>query len=392
MKNYSNKGRMGVCIELKNDNYGSMLQSYATQQMLRDYGIDYDLLIYKKKYTPWFLLKSLPRGLNYVLLHEIHAMMAKKAFLKKHSELSGAVKKRREAFAAFREKYFIAPQKVFVGYGELLEGAKQYNSFLSGSDQMWSPVGLPSNFYNLMFTPDEATRISYASSFGVKEIPWFQITRTKRYLSRIQHISCRENSGKAIVRDLIQRDVPVVADPTFLYSSSQWLDMLPTEKKHEGQYIFSYLLGPDSASRREVERLKEITGLPVLSIHQYLDADFNFGDVSVEDAGPAEFVSLINNATYVCTDSFHGLVFSILLHKKFVVFNRYSETNKSSKNTRIESLCANLGLENRRFSGNIGKNALAEIDYAKVDERVEALRKHSYSYLEYAFDSIKNVN
>ena len=83
--------------------------------------------------------------------------------------------------------------------------------------------------------------------------------------------------------------------------------------------------------------MKRITGLPIVSIHQYLDADLNFGDVSIEDAGPVEFINLIQNAEYICTDSFHGSVFSVLLKKKFVVFNRYPEKYKSSKNTRIES-------------------------------------------------------
>ena len=391
MKNYSQKGRMGVCIELKNDNYGSMLQSYATQYMLKDYGIDYDLLIYKKKYTPIFFLKSLPRGLNYVLLHEIRAMLAKKFFLQHHPELSNAVQKRKKAFAEFREKFFCAPKQVFVGYNALKEGALQYNSFLSGSDQMWSPVGLPSNFYNLMFSPNKETRISYASSFGVKQIPWFQITRTKKYLRRIEHISCRENSGRDIIKKLIQREVPVVVDPTLLFTGAQWLKMLPTEKKYGDKYIFSYLLGPDPSTRQEVEKLKNITGLPIISIHQYLEADLDFGDISIEDAGPAEFISLINNATYICTDSFHGSVFSILMHKQFVVFNRYKEKNKSSKNTRIESLCKNLGLEKRRFSGDIVKDAEAQIDYEKVDRKVAEWRQYSYKYLEDAFDSIDIV-
>ncbi len=57
MKKYSNKGRLGVCLELKNNNYGSMLQSFATQKMLKDYALSYDLLSYQKKYTLVLVLK-----------------------------------------------------------------------------------------------------------------------------------------------------------------------------------------------------------------------------------------------------------------------------------------------------------------------------------------------
>lgn len=388
MKDYSNKGCMGVCIELKNDNYGSMLQSFATQQMLRDYHMKYELIQYKKKYTPIFTIKSLPRALNYVMWHEIKAMFAKKLFLKKHPELSDAVNKRKNAFASFREKYFFAPRKTYEGYDNLCAKSKKYSSFLTGSDQMWSPVGLPSNFYNLMFVPEEKMKISYASSFGVKKIPWFQVRRTKRYLRRIQHISCRENSGREIVRQMIDREVPVVVDPSMLYSGDEWVNMMPSKRVIEGKYIFSYLLGPDKQARKEVEKLKCITGLPIVSIHQYLDADLNFGDISIEDAGPVEFINLIQNAEYICTDSFHGSVFSVLLKKKFVVFNRYPEKYKASKNTRIESFCKNLELEKRRFSGNISSDMFEEIDYDKVDAIIQEMRSKSYNYLENAFDSI----
>ena len=33
--------------------------------------------------------------------------------------------------------------------------------------------------------------------------------------------------------------------------------------------------------------------------------------------GPGEFVNLIANASYVCTDSFHGTLFSLVFHKQF---------------------------------------------------------------------------
>ncbi len=67
MKDYSGKGLIGACLEIKNNNYGSMLQSFATQKMLDGYGINYELLSYKKKYTPLFAMKSLPRFLNGVI-------------------------------------------------------------------------------------------------------------------------------------------------------------------------------------------------------------------------------------------------------------------------------------------------------------------------------------
>ncbi len=380
---------MAVCIELVNNNYGSMLQSFATQQMLRDFGMDYDLLTYKKVYTPWFILKSMPRVFNRILQNDKRLIRAKRNFLKKHPVVNESLRKRTRAFNEFRKVYFTAPRKRFEGYKNLKNGAKAYDAFLTGSDQLWSPAGLPTNFFNLRFAPDEGVKISYASSFGVSKIPWYQTGRTRAFLNRIQHVSCRENSGKAIVKELTGRDVPVVCDPTLMYSGEEWVSLLSTKRPYEEKYIFSYLLGPDPATREEVKKLSAATGMKIVSIHQFLDADLNFGDISVEDAGPAEFVSLIRHAEYVCTDSFHGSVFSILMHKKFVVFNRYLATDKSSKNTRIDSLCENLGLTERRYSGDVVADVIADIDYSAVEEKLVVMRARSYQYLENAFDSIK---
>lgn len=389
MKSYSNKGKLGVCIELKNNNYGSMLQSYATQVMLSNYQFDYDLINYKKVYDLKFILKSIPRVFNNVTWQDKFAENEKKQFIKKHPEVQNSVKLRKKAFEDFRKQYFLANNPTYVGYDNLKKESEKYSAFLTGSDQLWSPSGLATNFYNLMFAREDSTKISYASSFGVKMIPWYQKNRTKKYLNRIQYISCREKSGTEIVKYLTDRNVPVVADPTMLFTAEEWDKNLPCKRVQEGEYIFSYILGTNFDYRKQVEKLSKDTNLPIVSIHQFVDADLNFGDVVVEDAGPAEFVDLIKNAKYVCTDSFHGSVFSIINHKNFIVFNRYSDTSKASKNTRIDNLCGNLGLQNRRFKGNITQEIQQEIDYDTVDSKLEKIRKSSYEYLENAFDSIK---
>lgn len=392
MKQYSEKGRLGTCLELKNNNYGSMLQSFATQMMLKEYGICYDLIAYQKKYTPVFVLKSIPRLLNRVVWLEKRNEQEKKNFVRKHPELADSRKRRSEAFQSFRERYFQAPIVTFHGYDALQKGSRNYTSFLVGSDQLWSPSGLPTNFFNLQFTYDEALRISLASSFGVKEIPWYQKRRTKAYLERIPYISCREQSGAEIVKRLTGRTVPVVADPTMLYTGEQWAQMLPCQRVQEGKYIFSYFLGTSKAHRQEVAALGRELGLPIVSIHQFVEADLGFGDVEIQNAGPAEFVNLIQNAEYICTDSFHGSVFSILFHKKFIVFNRYADGSSTSKNTRIENLCTRLNLPDRRYCGQLGGVIQKPIDYIRVDSRLEEIQNETRQYLESAFDAMKEVS
>ena len=136
-----------------------MLQSYATQIMLEEYGIKYELLQYRKKYTPIFVLKSIPRLFNSVVWQDKINEKEKKDFLNKNPSLKADVKKRAQAFEKFRKECFKAPIVTYYGYDELKKQSVKYAAFLTGSDQLWSPSGLPTNFYNLMFTHEDAVRM-----------------------------------------------------------------------------------------------------------------------------------------------------------------------------------------------------------------------------------------
>ena len=380
---------IGLCVVLDNNNYGSMLQSLASQRLVENAGFRVELLRFRKRYTPMFILKSIPRLLNQVTRHEKHAALVKKRYLQKHPVLAPAVAKRAEAFARFRKQYFTAPIHTCHGYAALHQQVVHYHALLTGSDQLWSPSGLATHFYDLSFAPKTMWTVSYASSFGVEQIPFYQRGRTAAFLQRLNAISMRENSGAQIVKALTGKNVPVVADPTLMFDAHAWANLLPCEPVVAGDYIFTYFLSEDPSSRAVTKQLQLCTGLCIVCIPQYVDADADFGDVIIHDAGPAEFVSLIRNATYICTDSFHGTVFSILHHKPFVVFDRYPQGAKVSKNTRIVSLCDNLGLVSRRFSGNIAEQIAQPIDYGRVEAALATMREASAAYLDNALRGVR---
>lgn len=385
--------KIGICVVIYNNNFGSMLQSYATMKILEEMNMDYEIIRYRKKYSPLFILKSIPRILNKNIWIDKKRVIQKKIGMISHKDIKKANDERNKKFDEFRKKYFKKMAEFSYGYKELKKAGGKYDAYLVGSDQLWLPSGLATNFYNLNFVQDNKLKISYASSFGVKEIPFYQIKRTREYLNRIEYISTRENSGKDIVKKLTGKEVPVVVDPTLLFNASQWESILQNKKLYEEKYIFAYFLGANVKHRDEVRKLAKEKNLKIVTIRhmdEYVEADNDFGDYAPYNIGPEEFVSLIRNAEYVCTDSFHGTVFSIINHKQFLVFNRYSETSKTSKNSRIESLCANLGLQTRRYISQ--KNIVALIDekinYNDVDEKVEKMRDKSKEYLKNAFNHI----
>ena len=139
-----------------------------------------------------------------------------------------------------------------------------------------------------------------------------------------------------------------------------------------------------------MEELSRKTGLKIVALRhldQYVEEDEKFGDIAPYDVGPEEFLNWIRGAEYVSTDSFHGTCFSVIHHKKFVIFNRYSDQSKTSKNSRVDSLCQNLNLSERRFSGDICA-IRNEINYQAVDENLMKLKKQTEAYLDKAFDGL----
>ena len=134
--------------------------------------------------------------------------------------------------------------------------------------------------------------------------------------------------------------------------------------------------------------LAEKTGCIIVSLPhmgKYKKVDKNYSDIEVFDAGPEEFVNLIKHANYICTDSFHATVFSILNHKEFFTFMRFKE-GKGSTNTRIDSLFDIIDFDKRLVSdfGDIDKYLKNSIPYDKIDTRLSLYRKASIDFLKKA--------
>lgn len=377
---------LGVCLKYEQTNYGSKLQALATVKLLKELGLEYEIIRYNKR-TPGFVLKSIPRLFNNVFLHDRFAQIQRKLAFAAHPEVKSQVDYRNSLFSSFDVYFRDNLSEVYGSYAELKKQCpERYDKLLTCSDQLWSPSALGSGFYNLMFAPEDMRKVSWASSFGVSRIPWYQTGRTRRYLNRIQHISMRENQGAEIVRELTGRDVPVLMDPVFAFDKAAWDELVPAEAPEWDDYIFCYFLGENLEHRKAVEQLAKQSGKKIVTLRHldyYVDADETFGDYAPYDVDPARFLNILRNASCVCTDSFHGTAFSIIFEKPFVVFDRYSNKSSNSKNSRIESVCANLNLNGRRFAGKetISQVMNAPIDYASVAEAAAGYRDHTWNYL-----------
>lgn len=371
----------GVIVsDFNHTNYGSVLQAYATMKTVQEFGYDLTFIKYKKTRSfiekliimPKYMLsggfKRFVRGLKTNLNRRII------------SGYETNQKKRRVATNSFKEKEFLPYFKEYVGYKALCEGSKEYDVVFVGSDQTLNPIGFYSNYWNLNFVDDSVPKFSYSSSYGVSAIPSFQKTGTKRYLERFNLISVREKKAKEIVESLSCKKAQVVADPTMLLTHKQWLDFaLNSNKKIEEPYIFCYFLGPRRDIREQAIKLSKQTGCKIVicpHMEEFRKADIGVGKYECYDLNPYDFVKLLSEATYVCTDSFHGTVFSILTHRKFMTF--YREFGQST-NSRIDNILSIFGLTDRLFKGKV-ESIFAEINYNIVDNKLVNYREESLNF------------
>lgn len=375
---------LAVCYDTKN--FGSQLQVLATIKKVEDLEYETEIIRYKKKVTPTFIVQTIPRLFNVSFVKAKLAAKDKNKKITQHPEIAKMVATRNKRFQMFVTEHFTNLSKAYCGWENLVKESKEnYDMFLCGSDQLWLPNNLGSHFYTLEFAPNNKPKIAYATSFGVSQIPDGQKKATAKYLNRFQNLSTREIAGQKIIKELTGKTAQVVCDPTLLFDAEGWEKMLPEKKVEEEPYVFCYFLGTNEEHRKIANEFKNKTGLKLVAcpfLDNYVECDLNFGDIQLFDMDAADFVNLIRHAEYILTDSFHGSVFSILNHKKFMTFNRFN-AGANSRNSRIDSLCTLLGLSERRYSGDV-MNVEKDINYNAVEEKLEKLRADSIKYLETA--------
>lgn len=377
--------KIGCVIAYGGINFGTLLQDYATVTKIQELGHQCEVIRYKKHLS---LLEKIKMFFRLIRIGDFSVQLRslnKKWHMSRNKQYAIERGQRIKASKRFGKKYLEPLFVEYDGFEDLCKGSRNYDLVLVGSDQIWSLISLYGKYFNLMFVDDNVPKVSYASSFGVSTIPDFQKEATKHYLDRFSMIGVREQSGKDIVDSLSKNKATVVADPTMLLTAEEWeafIDDSPI--KMVNPYIFCYFLGTNIEAREAVNKLKENTGLKIFAIKhgdEYFAYDETFGDLALNDVDAKDFVSLIKNANYVCTDSFHCSVFSILFHKQFLTFYRYNSQSKTSRNTRIDNLLGNFGLKDRIYQGEINK-ILNNIEYDKVEERLSDYRKFSLNFLE----------
>ena len=361
--------------------YGALLQAAATERAVETLGGECEIVDYFVNQNNALFRK--PTGLGSAAA-DVHTAL--------HYQ---PLKKRYERFEKFSADHLRITEHRFESWEELRNTELPYDVILSGSDQIWNPKIFPDGHFDPVFfgTFSRKRKIAYAPSFGIPKVPEEMVGELNGYLEQFSHIGVRETQGREIVRGASGREVPVVLDPTLLLTAEQWAEMSNTPEGYpapagdtSGGYILCYCINKPGALGSYIRKLAEDTGLPVVQlcgirqkVHPKAQCIF--------DAGPAEFLGLFKNATYVCTNSFHGTVFSVQFRKPFFTAVAPSEL-AAPERSRTFSILNRLGLT-RRIIGKGDTAGLAdEIDWEDVSVKLTAARQGSLNYLRCALENV----
>lgn len=336
-----------------NNNYGNRLQNYALQETLKKLNCDVK--------TIW--------QLNHSYIHKFLAK--KKVFLNKKS-----FKLRYKNFNKFNNDYL---DVVDYKFPNLKKINNNFDKFVVGSDQVWNfNFNCFSDEYFLKFADYDKT-ISYAASFGIKEIPENFRKNYEEGLKSIKNISVREEDGKRIVKEIIGKDdVQVVLDPTLLLSREEWkkISKKPIFVNDNEKFALKCFLGEmPEQYRNDINNYIQENNIRLYDICD-MDKD------EIYSISPNELLYMVENSECIFTNSFHISVFSVIFNKKFFVYDKKSKTD-TAMNSRIDTLLKNCNIENNRNPIYECLNSW-NVDYNDVEKRINKLKDSSIEFLKNA--------
>lgn len=344
--------KAGIITITTGENYGNRLQNYAVQEALKSVGLEPETI---HKTTNVFDAEH-PK---YLRKYRI------KKFLRYHSDKR---EQRILNFHRFTKKYIT--RSSFVIDKDIPEGLdKAYQVFVAGSDQVWNPFFeycTEANF--LTFTTHEK-KVALSPSIAVDQIPADRKNDFRRWIADFRLLSVREKKGADLIRELCGRNAEVLGDPTLYLTAQQWRSIEKKVPVKTGKYILTYFLGKCMEKyRRQIQELGRTYDLDIYELQT----------TEHYTLAPDEFLYLIDHAACICTDSFHGTVFSIIFHRPFVVFDRQEDFADMS--SRMDDLLSLFHMESRT-SDQIEKSALLQIDFSDTDTVIAGIREKMRNYL-----------
>lgn len=360
------------------DNFGSSLQAYALQQFLLKQGYDNRIIDYDEYPLRW-KIKPFIYDRWYDCLR-ILPSVSENFFPARYRWLRDRNIQQKK-FKAFDTAFLKLTPKHYRNSRAIEKDSHQCAACLCGSDQIWNPLFFDSAMFLDFCTNGKTKKIAYAPSIGAEEIKIHR-EEIKKLVNKFDCLSVREEKGASLIKELTGRKAEVVLDPTLLLDKEDWEKIMikPTLQK---PYILCYFLGYEEVPARFIQELRQQSGLDVYIATSYF-YPCKIEGIRLSTLSPREFLGLVANAAYICVNSFHGTIFSILFEKQFFCFKRENTCPVQNKNSRIQTLLKMHGLTDRLLPVNSHYTPLSDIDFEKVKSLLAENRLRSISYLENA--------
>ncbi len=368
--------KIGLMTWFTYHNYGTLLQCKAMLSLIEKLGYSVKLINYKPRPNYKTIKYSLVRkGINYT----------KRKIVNKTTNSLILEQKNMDKYI---ENY---PKTSEVNTAPQLYALNdEFDAFVCGSDQIWLSSAFDENYF-LSFVQDSNKKISYAPSLGTTTIGNGIIkNKMKKLISSIDYLSVREQQGADLIKELTSREAKVVLDPTLLLDHEDWKKEMV--EINESNYIAAYFLGDNKDYIEICNKIAKKLNKKLFFIPNK-PKDLLNPNTTKNDIGPKEFLSIIDSADLVLTDSFHGMIFSINFKKDFIAFKRFKD-NTLSQNSRIINILKKLELMDHLYEDNIEETLKSSLntDYSIVHDKLNILKKDSINFLVNALEKSTNYD
>lgn len=368
--------RVGIITMHRVQNYGSVLQAYATQWIIEKMGYECEIIDYQYP-NEWQYQRGVKRPI-YTWKNYLAEKFQLRPFWRWKHKLDYFI------------GHYLHLSEFYDSPDALLKCPPKYDIYVTGSDQVWNPLHTKGDLSFLLDFVKAKEKIAYASSFATDVLNEDCKKQFKLLLQEYKSISVREKGGQRIIRELTGKEVPVVLDPTLLLDSVRWSELAEAKhNKYKGKsyilvYMLSYALDPSPVIYDLIEKLQNETHLPIISIGK-LDNHRVGHYKKIDDAGVFTFLQLFLNASYVVTSSFHGTAFAVNFGKPL-----YSIVPDSGDD-RQSTLLKNLGIPQCivPVTANVHEIGKPVYNPRQVEEKLNSLRGVSIKYLQNSLASCR---
>lgn len=359
--------RIGILTFHRAYNYGAVLQCYALKEVLKKMGHDVQVIDYRQPYIE----KAYKYHFSFSEERMKEMSIIKVPFyiglcIYRDIKQYFIIKKKKKVFESFQDRYL----DLTVDCKTTIPS--DFDRYVIGSDMLWSDECMGHSFDDIYlgkFQHKEDSRIiGYAISGTPNSFEKLGKETEFDFLSNFYSLSVREKTLSNIINNITGKTVPQCIDPTLLTTKDLWSSLVEENiGKRNHKYLVTYFL-------RRVDRsvYDRINNYAKNNGYEVVDIDVSPYAIPIS---VKKFVSTIANANYIVTDSFHGMVFSMIFERPF-----HAMTFNDAHDMRYVDILKRIGLDEAIATPDY-LPYIPQIDYSQVNKNIESFRQSSLQYL-----------